>query len=172
MDQKTLREVIRISERHFLLEGMKRVEVCLRQLSEDQVWYQPNQSSNSVGIILTHLVGNINQYVISGLGKTPDTRDRDREFHNPPRLSKAELSQKLSATLEEAVSVLKGLHPQDIQGQYYLQGFSLSFLDVVVHVIEHFSYHIGQIAYITKVLTDQQTDFYGGIDLNRLNQPQ
>ena len=39
-----------------------------------------------------------------------------------------------------------------------------------VHVIEHFSYHTGQITTLTKWLTNKDTSFYSGVDLNKLNQ--
>jgi len=171
MDQDTLSAMTRIAERHFLEEGLRRVDICLGQLTEDQVWYRPNGSSNSVGIILTHLIGNITQYVISGLGNAPDTRKRDREFDNPRQLSKSELRQAMSATLHHAVSVLRRLTPLDLREEYRIQGFSLSLLEVVVHVIEHFSYHIGQITYITKMVTDRQTGYYAGMNLNASNKP-
>ena len=171
MDNDTLHALTHAAERHFLEEGMRRLDICLSALSEDQVWFQPNGSSNSVGVILIHLAANIRQYIVSGLGTAPDVRTRDREFVQPSRHSKAELRQHLVATLEEAVTVLKGLDSENLQESYEVQGFSRSALDIVVHVIEHFSYHIGQIAYITKMLTDQQTGFYAGIDLNALNRP-
>jgi uncharacterized damage-inducible protein DinB len=172
MDQETLRALTRIAEHHLLHEGMRRVDICLGTLDEDQVWYQPNQSCNSVGMTLTHLAGNIRQYVISGLGHQPDTRVRDREFQSQTRLPKSQLRQKLLETIEEAVTVLNGLEPESIRGPYHVQGFSLSAFEIILHVMEHFSYHIGQIAFLTKMLTDQQTGFYAGIDLNKSNRSQ
>ena len=38
-------------------------------------------------------------------------------------------------------------------------------LTMLVHVTEHFSYHTGQIAWITKMLTDEDLGFYAGEDL-------
>jgi uncharacterized damage-inducible protein DinB len=172
MDQETLSELTRIAQRHLVDEGMGRIDICLDSLNEEQIWFQPNASSNSVGIILTHLVGNIRQYLVSGLGALPDTRERGREFDRPDRLSKVQLRARLASTLEEALTVLKGLQPGNLREPYHIQGFSLTFLEVVVHVMEHYSYHIGQIAYITKMLTDRQTGFYSGIDLTVRNRPQ
>jgi len=77
----------------------------------------------------------------------------------------------MSATLHHAVSVLRRLTPLDLREEYRIQGFSLSLLEVVVHVIEHFSYHIGQITYITKMVTDRQTGYYAGMNLNASNKP-
>lgn len=171
MDQDTFNAITRIAERLFLDKGMRRIEICLDRLTEDQVWYRPNQASNSVGIILTHLIGNITQYVISGIGNTPDSRSRDREFDNPQRLPKSELHKAMASTLQEAVAVLRRLTPADLRQEYRIQGFSLSFLEALVHVLEHFSYHVGQIAYITKMVTDRQTGFYAGVDLNAPNEP-
>jgi uncharacterized damage-inducible protein DinB len=50
-----------------------------------------------------------------------------------------------------------------------IQGFTVTGFSILIHVIEHFSYHTGQITTLTKWLTKQDTSFYGGIDLNQLN---
>ena len=38
-------------------------------------------------------------------------------------------------------------------------------LTILIHVTEHFSYHTGQIAYITKLLSDKSLGFYDGVSL-------
>jgi uncharacterized damage-inducible protein DinB len=50
-----------------------------------------------------------------------------------------------------------------------VQGFEVTGFSVVVHVIEHFSYHTGQITTLTKFLTNKDTGYYAGIDLNKQN---
>ncbi len=53
-----------------------RIEKCLAQLNETEVWLRPNGASNSVGNLLLHLCGNITQYILSSLGGQPDHRTR------------------------------------------------------------------------------------------------
>jgi uncharacterized damage-inducible protein DinB len=54
----------------------------------------------------------------------------------------------------------------DLLQQRRVQGFELSGLGMVLHVVEHLSYHTGQIAYLTKALKNRDLGFYDGIDLN------
>ena len=42
---------------------------CLNQLEEEHIWYKPDNSVNSIGIILNHLCGNLRQWIISGIGE-------------------------------------------------------------------------------------------------------
>ncbi len=171
MDRTTFDDLKRLARRHFCDEGLRRIDRCLDLLSEDQIWFQPNTVSNSVGMLLSHLAGNIRQYLISGLGQTPDTRQRDEEFQVKPGLAKAQVRDRLALTLDEAMRTLDALEPASVRKTYHIQGFTLTSLEVIVHVMEHFSYHLGQIAYITKLLTDAQTGFYDGVDLTATNKP-
>ena len=47
-----------------------------------------------------------------------------------------------------------------------IQGFNESVMGIIIHVIEHFSYHTGQIAMIAKFLENKDLGFYGGLDLD------
>jgi uncharacterized damage-inducible protein DinB len=51
-----------------------------------------------------------------------------------------------------------------------VQGFQLTGIGIVVHVVEHYSYHTGQIAFWTKQLRNKDIEFYGGRDLNMRNE--
>jgi len=64
---------------------------------------------------------------------------------------------------------IREMDPKTIDKKYLIQGFDVTGFSVLVHVIEHFSYHTGQITTLTKWLTNKQTDYYGDIDLNQLN---
>ena len=161
--------LVSVAERHLEIDGRRRLEICLKKLSEDQIWSRPNESTTSVGIILQHLAGNIRQYIISGLGGGADVRNREAEFTQQTRVPKDVLKTALFRTIGEAVRTLRSLREHDLKETYEIQGFQYTPLEAVVHVIEHFSYHVGQIAYITKLFTDEQTGFYQGVDLNRKN---
>ncbi len=67
--------------RHLLVQVyLPRIAACLRELSAEQIWWRPNPASNSVGNLVLHLEGNVRQWLVSGLGGTPDRRERDLEF--------------------------------------------------------------------------------------------
>src|SRR5437762_14124673 len=67
--------------RHSLAEHhLPRIIRCLKLLSDEDIWWRPNPSSNSIGNLVVHLSGNVKQWILSGLGDAPDTREREREF--------------------------------------------------------------------------------------------
>ena len=59
---------------------LPRIISCLERLSPEQIWWRPNEASNSVGNLVLHLTGNVRQWIISGLGGAADIRQRDLEF--------------------------------------------------------------------------------------------
>jgi len=142
---------------------------CLHQLSEEELWQRPNKASNSVGNLLLHLCGNIRQYMISGLGKQDDIRERDLEFNISGGYSKAALFEKLDGVLEETKAVVNALDNEAWLSEYQVQGFKLSGIGIALHVVEHYAYHTGQIAFWTKLLKAEDLGFYEGMDLNTKN---
>lgn len=150
-------------------ENKPRIRKCLDQLTEEEVWARPNPASNSIANLLLHLNGNITQYILSALGKLEDKRLRDEEFSTKSGYSKDSLLKKHEATVNTAVSVLKRMTPSTLLEKRSVQGFELSGVGIIVHVVEHYSYHTGQIAFWTKALKNNDLGFYAGVDLNKKN---
>jgi uncharacterized damage-inducible protein DinB len=155
-----------------LNENTPRIEKCLQELTEEDVWHKPNASSNSVGNLILHLCGNITQYVISSLGEEKDSRDRDLEFMTEGGMDKSFLLEKLKTTVERASAVIAKLDEAELLAMRSVQGFEYSGVGNIIHVVEHYSYHTGQIAFWTKLLKDKDLEFYAGIDLNIKNRNQ
>lgn len=68
--------------------------------------------------------------------------------------------EKLGATIAEAAQVLERLTEADLLAQCEIQGYKVSGLEAVYHVVEHFGMHYGQILYIAKSLTGADLGFY------------
>lgn len=151
-------------------ENTPRIEKCLAELTEAEVWQRPNPASNSVGNLILHLCGNITQYAISSLGNRPDVRDRDAEFAAEDGLSKAQLLEKLNWTLREAVETIRRASREELLRVRTVQGFDMSGIGIIVHVCEHYSYHTGQLAFWTKILKNKDLGFYAGLDLTIKNE--
>lgn len=152
-----------------LHENTPKIEKCLLLLNEEEIWKRPNTNSNSVGNLILHLCGNITQYIIASLGAKEDKRDRELEFSIERGYKKRELLDKLKSTIDQAVVILKDLKEQDLIAIRSVQGFKYSGMASIMQVVEHYSYHTGQIAFWTKLLKDQDLGFYAGIDLNQKN---
>lgn len=141
-------------------EGFTRIKKCLSLLSEEEVWLRPNKNTVSVGNLILHLSGNVEQWIGAGLGDIPDTRKRDVEFSTQDGLSKGELIDIIQKTILDAQNVLSATSAEDLILEKEVQVYKESGLSIIVHVIEHFSYHIGQITYATKSIKDVDTLYY------------
>lgn len=157
------------ARRRLIDESLPRIEHCLEQLTEDDIWHRPNQNVVSVGNLCLHLCGNVRQWIIAGLGRAEDSRDRDSEFAERGPIPRADLVGRLRHTLDEAVGVLEALDPASLAQPRRVQGFDETGVSVVVHVIEHFSYHTGQISLAVKLLKDIDLGYYAGKDLNAID---
>ncbi len=150
-------------------DNTERVGKCLDQLEERRGWDRPNNSSNSIGNQILHLCGNIRQYAIAGLGNLPDTRERDLEFSTTGGMDKKALWVKLQATVEEAIRTMERLDHDQLLINRKIQGFDHNGISMLLHVTEHYSYHLGQIAFWTKQILDKDLGFYADVDLNEKN---
>jgi len=153
-------------ERRLIDEGFARIKSCLHQMNEEEIWHKQNENTNSVGNLVMHLEGNVRQYVVSGIGGLKDTRKRDSEFdQNNTRPSK-DIIKSLKETLEESLKTINNLTETNLIEKRKVQGFDETVLSIIIHVIEHFSYHVGQITYYLKFIKDIDTGYYSGLDLN------
>lgn len=148
------------ARRHLMQEYLPWLRACLSRLSEVETWWRPNEESNSVGNLILHLCGNITQWVIHGIGGAADVRHRTAEFAARESCSKAELLQKLETTLAAVDAVLANLPIEKLTAPRVIQGFNVSVLGAIFHAVEHFSYHTGQIIYITKMRTGEDLKFW------------
>ncbi len=163
-DQITSELVLEV-RRRLIEESTPRIQKCLDRLTDDQIWWRPNKESNSIGNLVLHLSGNVRQWIISGVGRQPDTRVRNEEFEANGPMPKEELWNILTTTMTDIESVLDSITGRQLVTRQSVQVYTESVLSMLIHVTEHFSYHTGQIAWITKMLTERQLGFYEGIEL-------
>lgn len=149
-----------------LSEGQERIHRCSGLLDDQQHWHRPNTNTVSVGNLVLHLCGNVGQWINATLGNRPDHRQRQQEF-DLPHMDRRQLMEHLDATLVSATDVIRGLSRADLLRTWNVQGFQESGLAIVLHVVEHFSYHVGQVTLHTKLLKDLDTGYYAAIDLER-----
>jgi uncharacterized damage-inducible protein DinB len=145
---------------HLELDFLPKIKKCVDLLDEDDTWWRGSEAENSVGNLLLHLGGNVRQWIISGVGGAPDRRDRPREFSARGGMAKKEALSQLESTVREAAGVLRQLRQDDLLIERTIQGFKRTGLQAALHVVEHFSYHTGQIVFITKLRTQKDLKFY------------
>lgn len=141
-------------------ESMPRIRKCMELVSEQELWFRPNEQSNSIGNLLLHLEGNVRQWILSGLGKQEDQRQRDDEFRASGMRSKADLWARLDHTMQEVQAFLPTITEEQLLAVHPVQVYEESGISILVHVVEHFSYHVGQITYAVKWLKNVDTGYY------------
>ena len=139
---------------------LPKIERCLEQLTDDQIWWRANEESNSIGNLILHLSGNVRQWIICGVGGQPDHRNRDAEFAQRGVIARDELLTLLRSTLDEVDTTLRSFDPALLLEHRKIQGNDVELLYAIFHVTEHFSMHTGQIIMLTKMLTASDLRFY------------
>ena len=154
--------------RYFLSnEYLPKIRLAIEPLSDDTIWWRPNEASNSIGNLMLHLAGNIRQWIVSGVGGATDVRQRSTEFRARGGKDKTALLAHLSAAVAEVDAVLAKLNPHELLGERQIQGRSVTVFEAVYHVVEHFSTHTGQIILLAKFHVGGKVKFYDDADLAR-----
>ncbi|HEY1766104.1 MAG TPA: DUF1572 family protein [Terracidiphilus sp.] len=152
---------LNFSRNKLLGQYWPRLKETVAPLTEEQVWWRANESSNSIGNLILHLNGNMGQWLVASFNRREEARNRPQEFSERDGMSASALLEKLGATIEQASAVLARLTVEDLLASYAIQGYeAVRGLDAVYQVVEHFGLHYGQILYIAKSLTDRDLGFY------------
>ena len=141
-----------IAESRLVLEhSIRKIDHCLDQLTDADLWWRPHDSHNSIQNIILHLCGNVQQWIIHGVGGAPDVRGRPEEFADRRPIAKVELLDKLRGTVAEAGAVLAALPPERLLERRRIQGLDTYILAAIMDCVSHFVGHTHQIVYITRM---------------------
>lgn len=160
MEEEVGQAFLQQSQHHLLNDFYPRISACLQHLDENDLWWRPTANCNSIGNLILHLCGNVRQWIIAGIGGAEDLRNRSREFSEAGPISRDELVNRLESTLQEAIGVLQRVKPEDLLEKRRIQVYQVSLLQAVLHVVEHFSHHTGQIILLTKLRKNVDLKFF------------
>ena len=130
---------------------LPRLQKALAGLPARDLWWRPHPDTTSIGNLLLHLEGNVRQWIVSGLGGAPDHRVRESEFAAQQGAEAPALLAALSATVGRACAVIEKLPAARWTETVTIQDFEVTVLAAVLHIVEHFSWHTGQITWIAKL---------------------
>lgn len=132
-------------------------EKTINQLGEENIFWQYNEQSNSIAVIVQHLWGNMLSRWTNFLtedGEKP-WRERDAEFENVIK-SKEELLAKWNAGWQCLLTTLDTLNDDDLGKTIYIRTEPLIVIDAINRQLAHYSSHVGQIVYLGKMLAGDQ----------------
>jgi hypothetical protein len=122
----------------------ERIETCVGKLADDQLWSRAGENSNAAGNLCLHLAGTV----------------RDAEFAARGGIPREELLARLRQTVDDACRVLDTLPSARLLDTITPQNYQVSVTEAMLHVVEHFAEHTGQIILLTKALTGEDLGFY------------
>lgn len=142
-----------------LEDAVGRIKHCLKQLSDEQLWWRPMPPLNSIANLILHLCGNLRQWIIAGIGDAADTRDRPSEFSQQGSDSADDLLRRLEEAVAEAKAVLANASPADLLEQRRIQGFEVTGMHAIFGSVAHFRGHTQEIVHITRCQLGDDYEF-------------
>lgn len=130
-------------------------EKTFAQVSDEQLFWQYNEESNSIAMIVKHLWGNMlsrwTDFLTSDGEK--EWRQRDTEFENDIS-TREDLLSKWNEGWECLFKALNSLMTDDLDKEIYIRNQGHSVVEAINRQLAHYPYHIGQIVFIGKMVCD------------------
>ena len=134
------------------------VHGALEPLTDEQIWWRPNEQSNSIGNIVLHLTGSLNHFLNRNVGGIDYTRDRAAEFAERRQIPKEELLALFDDMVSRAERTFAALTPERLNEPSPEPKMHAIVLQDVVNVYGHLANHVGQIVWIAKMLQEGSVD--------------
>jgi hypothetical protein len=133
-----------------LAKALERIQHCVQQLTDAQIWQRESAAMNSVGNLILHLCGNLRQWIVAGIGGTPDTRQRPLEFSERGPIPRAELLQRLEDVVGQACAVMQRATAEELLRTRHIQEFDVTGLEAIFDSVPHFRGHAQEIIHMTR----------------------
>lgn len=130
----------------------KLAEKALAQTSDEEFFIALDEESNSIAVIVKHIVGNMFSRWTDFLttdGEKPD-RNRDLEFVMTPETSKEDLMADWEKGWSCLFAALEVLQPEDVERKVLIRGKEHTVVEAINRQLTHYAYHIGQIVFLAK----------------------
>jgi uncharacterized damage-inducible protein DinB len=137
------------------------INACLDVLTEEQLWWRPDEHANAAANLVLHLAGSNHYYFEEIIRGRPIARDRDAEFTVRGGVSKDAIRRAWNASVEIVGEVLNSLQPSQMMATTDRTGKTTTFAQVLLHVSHHNAIHLGQILWITKMQQPGRLDDIG-----------
>ncbi|GHI01165.1 DUF1572 family protein [Neobacillus kokaensis] len=134
-------------------ESKKTAEKAMEQLVESELFCSPNEESNSIAIIIKHMSGNmISRWTdfFTTDGEKP-SRNRDDEFVGDLQ-TKEQVMELWELGWETFLTALKDIREADLLKTITIRNEPHTVIEAIERQMYHYSYHVGQIVYLTKML--------------------
>ena len=126
------------------------------QLTDDQIFWQYNEESNSIAVIVKHIAGNMLSRWTNFLTEDGEKswRHRDEEFVNTFK-TKDEVLEFWEKGWKCLFDALNQINDENLYATIYIRGEAHPVIDAILRQLAHYPYHIGQIVYIAKMIKNE-----------------
>ncbi len=148
-------------ESGFLKDSIKRFKYykelgdnTFAQLEDKDFFYQPNDESNTIAVIIQHMYGNMLSRWTNFLSEDGEKewRKRDAEFENT-NISREDLISFWNAGWDCLLKTLESLQPDDLNKTITIRTEPLLVYDAILRQLAHYPYHVGQIVYLGRMIS-------------------
>ena len=153
--------VLHIVRLRLLQDYPGQIAACLDVLTDDQIWWRPNEQANAVGNLVMHLAWSNRYYLEQVIGGRDIGRDREAEFTARGGMTKAQVRDAWNQALRVTTETLHGLQPSQLMQTTDRTGKTTTFAQVLLHVSHHNAIHTGQILWVTKMVQPGVIDDIG-----------
>lgn len=155
-NEKVFEDFVRVIRKK-MQELKHDTEKAMMQMEEQDLFWSPNEQSNSVDILIKHMSGNLisrwTDFLVTD-GEKPE-RDRDGEFESTIK-TREELLQCWKAGCNAFFAALDILKAEDLLRTIYIRNVPHTVVEAFIRSISHTSNHVGQIIYIAKQTTTEE----------------
>jgi hypothetical protein len=145
--------------RRNLLAAAGRIDHCLAQLTDAEVWWRANPDMNAIGNLLLHLVGNVGQWIVAAVDNSPSGRDRPAEFAHRDPTPKADLQRRLRDAVGQAAAAIGRCTAATLLEPRRIQGNDTTVLTAIYHSVAHFEGHAQEIIAMTRQIKGKDYEF-------------
>lgn len=130
----------------------KLADKAMTQVSDEEFFKQLDEESNSIAIIVKHIVGNMFSRWTDFLttdGEKPN-RERDMEFVMLDGVTKQEMLKRWEEGWQCVFDAIEPLTPEDLARKVFIRGQEHTVLEAINRQLTHYPSHIGQITFLAK----------------------
>ena len=139
--------------------ALRKIKHCTGQLTDEQLWWRPAESMNSIANLILHLCGNLRQWAVSGIGGAKDVRDRPREFSEQGPIAGAELMQRLEQVVADAKAAFVAAPAAERLEVRRIQQFDVTGMQAIFQTVAHFRGHTQEIVHLTRSQLGDRYEF-------------
>ena len=123
------------------------------QLDDEDLFWQFNEDSNSIAIIVNHLWGNMLSRWTNFLTEDGEKewRNRDLEFESVIK-TRDELMEKWETGWHCLYTALNSLDESNFNTKVFIRNQEHSIIEAINRQLAHYAYHVGQIAFLGKMI--------------------